>query len=128
MLQENNKNYKRNDFLIRILKIVSDENLFTSNGDFWLRQRRLMQPAFHRQRIAGFGQIMVEQAQRAMERWERLKLIVIKGADEGKQFELASPFVSIGRDAINSIRLNDTEVSRRHAELFLNPVVEVLQL
>jgi signal transduction histidine kinase/pSer/pThr/pTyr-binding forkhead associated (FHA) protein len=56
-----------------------------------------------------------------MERWERLKLIVIKGADEGKQFELAEPVLSIGRDAGNSIRLNDTEVSRRHAELVLKP-------
>jgi signal transduction histidine kinase/pSer/pThr/pTyr-binding forkhead associated (FHA) protein len=54
-----------------------------------------------------------------MERWERLKLIVIKGADEGKQFELTSPSISIGRDAVNSIRLNDTEISRRHAELVL---------
>lgn len=56
-----------------------------------------------------------------MERWERLKLIVIKGADEGKQFELAESVLSIGRDAGNSIRLNDTEVSRRHAELVQNP-------
>ncbi len=54
-----------------------------------------------------------------MERGERLKLIVIKGADEGKQFELAGALLSIGRDAVNHIRLNDTEVSRRHAELFL---------
>ncbi|MCA1554047.1 MAG: cytochrome P450, partial [Chloroflexi bacterium] len=69
VLQEHNKNYKRNDFLINVLKLVSDENLFTSNGEFWLRQRRLMQPAFHRQRIMGFGQIMVEQSQRAMQRW-----------------------------------------------------------
>ncbi len=53
-----------------------------------------------------------------MERGERLKLIVIKGADEGKQFELSGPLLSIGRDAVNQIRLNDTEVSRRHAELF----------
>ena len=53
-----------------------------------------------------------------MERGERLKLIVIKGADEGKQFELADPVVGIGRDAGNAIRLNDTEVSRRHAELY----------
>ena len=54
-----------------------------------------------------------------MERGERLKLIVIKGADEGKQFELSGSLMSIGRDAINHIRLNDTEVSRRHAELFV---------
>lgn len=70
VLQENNKNYRRNDFLINLLKTISDENLFTSNGEFWLRQRRLMQPAFHRERIMRFGQIMVEQAERALERWE----------------------------------------------------------
>ena len=56
-----------------------------------------------------------------MERGERLKLIVIRGADEGKQFELAEPVLGIGRDAGNAIRLNDTEVSRRHAELYQKP-------
>jgi signal transduction histidine kinase len=53
-----------------------------------------------------------------MERGERLKLIVIRGADEGKQFELSAPIIGIGRDAGNTVRLNDTEVSRRHAELY----------
>lgn len=47
------------------------------------------------------------------------RLIVIKGTDEGKQFELTSPLVGIGRDAGNPVRLHDTEVSRRHAELRL---------
>jgi signal transduction histidine kinase len=41
---------------------------------------------------------------------------VIKGADEGKQFELSGPRVGVGRDAGNALRLHDTEVSRRHAE------------
>jgi signal transduction histidine kinase len=44
-------------------------------------------------------------------------LIVIKGADEGKQFELAAAPLSIGRDSGNPICLHDTEVSRRHAEV-----------
>lgn len=44
------------------------------------------------------------------------RLLVIKGADEGKQFELAGEVVSVGRDATNRVRLHDTEVSRRHAE------------
>jgi signal transduction histidine kinase len=44
-------------------------------------------------------------------------LLVIKGADEGKEFDLAEPVVTIGRDASNHIRLHDTEVSRRHAEV-----------
>jgi pSer/pThr/pTyr-binding forkhead associated (FHA) protein len=45
------------------------------------------------------------------------RLIVIKGADEGKQFELTEPALGIGRDSSNRIRLVDTEVSRRHAEV-----------
>jgi signal transduction histidine kinase len=45
------------------------------------------------------------------------RLIVIKGADEGKQFELAGPVLGIGRDKTNAVWLHDTEVSRRHAEL-----------
>lgn len=44
------------------------------------------------------------------------RLIVIKGTDEGKQFELTGDILEVGRDAGNRIRLHDTEVSRRHAE------------
>lgn len=44
------------------------------------------------------------------------RLIVIKGADEGKQFELTEAVEGVGRDAHNPIRLHDTEISRRHAE------------
>jgi signal transduction histidine kinase len=44
------------------------------------------------------------------------RLLVIKGADEGKQFDLTGALVSVGRDVSSRIRLHDTEVSRRHAE------------
>jgi signal transduction histidine kinase len=44
------------------------------------------------------------------------RVIVIKGADEGKQFELNGSALGVGRDAANQVRLHDTEVSRRHAE------------
>ena len=47
------------------------------------------------------------------------RLLVTKGADEGKTFELSDTHHGIGRDAQNSIRLHDTEVSRRHAEFIL---------
>jgi C4-dicarboxylate-specific signal transduction histidine kinase len=43
-------------------------------------------------------------------------LYVIKGADEGKRFDLSAPVIGVGRDTGNAIRLHDTEVSRRHAE------------
>ena len=38
------------------------EGLLTSEGELWRRQRRLAQPAFHRQRIGEYAQVMVEQA------------------------------------------------------------------
>ncbi|MBL8799730.1 MAG: GAF domain-containing protein [Planctomycetia bacterium] len=47
------------------------------------------------------------------------RLIVIKGVDEGKQFELTGAVFAVGRDAASGLRLHDTEVSRRHAEFRL---------
>jgi cytochrome P450 len=70
MLQENNHNYIKGD-LFDILREVAGEGLFTSEGSHWLRQRRLMQPSFHRQRIAGFGAMMSGQTLEMLERWER---------------------------------------------------------
>lgn len=45
------------------------------------------------------------------------RLIVTRGADEGKQYNLNVPLVLIGRDPAARVRLLDTEISRRHAEL-----------
>ena len=46
-------------------------------------------------------------------------LSVIQGADQGKRFEFLSSSLTLGRDSSNAIRLQDTEISRRHAELRL---------
>lgn len=45
------------------------------------------------------------------------RLIVIRGVDEGKRFELAAPVVTIGRHSANAVALHDTQVSRRHLEV-----------
>lgn len=45
------------------------EGLLTSEGELHRRQRRLVQPAFHRQRIAAYATVMVEYAARARARW-----------------------------------------------------------
>lgn len=51
-------------------KRVFGRGLLTSEGDFWLRQRRLVQPAFHRTRIAGYASTMVEYTERLLEEWQ----------------------------------------------------------
>ena len=45
------------------------EGLLTSEGEFHRRQRRLSQPAFHRQRVQSYGTVMTDYAVRARERW-----------------------------------------------------------
>jgi cytochrome P450 len=44
--------------------------LLTSEGDFWRRQRRLAQPAFHRQRVSNYGEVMVEYTERMLSGWQ----------------------------------------------------------
>lgn len=43
--------------------------LLTSGGEFWLRQRRLAQPAFHRQRIAAYADAMTHHTQELIAAW-----------------------------------------------------------
>ncbi|HEX8560314.1 MAG TPA: cytochrome P450 [Pyrinomonadaceae bacterium] len=49
-------------------RLVGD-GLLTSEGDFWRRQRRLAQPAFHRDRVESYAATMVNFAERAAGRW-----------------------------------------------------------
>jgi cytochrome P450 len=51
-------------------KVLLGEGLLTSEGESHMRQRRLVQPAFHRQRIAAYAASMVELAALAGERWK----------------------------------------------------------
>jgi cytochrome P450 len=50
-------------------KRLLGEGLLTSEGEFWRRQRRLAQPAFHRQRINSYGRLMIEYAETFGARW-----------------------------------------------------------
>src|SRR5262245_42686815 len=54
VLADNNHNYVKG-LLVERSKVLIGEGLFSSEGSLWRRQRRLAQPAFHRERIAAFA-------------------------------------------------------------------------
>ncbi len=51
-------------------RLLFGNGLLTSDGEFWLRQRRLAQPAFHRQRIAAYASTMVSATERLIAGWQ----------------------------------------------------------
>ena len=51
------------------LRLSLGEGLVTSEGDFWRRQRRIAQPAFHREQIARFADVMTGRTVAMVERW-----------------------------------------------------------
>ena len=61
--------FKKSRMLERARVLLGD-GLLTSEGDHHRRQRRLVQPAFHRDRLAGYGAVMVERAAVVRDQWQ----------------------------------------------------------
>lgn len=68
VFQERNLFIKSRAF--RIIQIFLGEGLFVSEGNTWLRQRRLALPMFHRQRIAAYGEAMVACTEQILNTWQ----------------------------------------------------------
>ncbi|HTM68657.1 MAG TPA: cytochrome P450 [Candidatus Binatia bacterium] len=64
---------------VRIKPIVG-EGLLTSDGDFWRRQRKLAQPAFHRTRLASFADTMAALTGEALAGWRDGDVIDVSDA------------------------------------------------
>ncbi len=68
LVTDQNK-FKKSRMLERARVLLGD-GLLTSEGDHHRRQRRLVQPAFHRDRLAGYGAVMVERAALVRDQWK----------------------------------------------------------
>lgn len=86
VLQENNRNYTKS-FGYDVLKDLLGNGLLTSEGDFWRKQRRLAQPAFHRDRLALLADTMVDCTNELIERLESYP--------QGKPINLAKEMMSV---------------------------------
>lgn len=69
VLVTNSANYDKHTPGYDMLASLLGNGLLTSEGDFWRRQRRIAQPAFHRRRIAAFADTMVVFTEQMLEHW-----------------------------------------------------------
>jgi len=68
ILVTNSSNFaKSKDY--RALRRVLGNGLLTSEGEFWRRQRKLVQPAFHQDRIVAYAEIMARYTERMLASW-----------------------------------------------------------
>lgn len=94
ILVDNNKNYSKS-FAYDSIKVFLGNGLLTSEGEFWKRQRRLAQPAFHKEKLNLMFQNMVEQTQKCIDKLEVY-------ADTNLSFDLSKELYKLTLDIVNS--------------------------
>jgi len=74
VLVRNHRNFIKFPLFFRHVQAIFGHGLLTSEGEFWLRQRRLAAPAFHAERVAGYGTVMVGETERMFAKWREGEL------------------------------------------------------
>src|SRR5262245_39616763 len=69
VLVARHKHFRKQPRTIKILRKIDGNGLVLTEGDFWLRQRRLVQPAFHPRRMARYAETTVALTRRMLQGW-----------------------------------------------------------
>jgi len=92
VLVDNAANYVKGD-IFKKLEPFLGKGLFTAEGDLWRRQRRLMQPHFHKESVAALVGLMVETIAASIERWR-------PRARSGEAFDFAPEMMRLTLDVV----------------------------
>ncbi len=101
------KQFRRWEWQTAVFRQWDGNGLILSEGDFWLRQRRLVQPAFHPRRFAAYGSAMVAATQRLMDRWQQ---------EPGRPVEIVQEMTGLTQEIIAKV-LFDVDVSAEVRQL-----------
>jgi cytochrome P450 len=105
VLCDNVANYRKGLGLSEAKPLLG-EGLLTSDGDLWASQRRLLQAAFHHQRIEDLSFLMIDAAHSLLGRWQ-------KPAADGQVVDIAREMVGLTINILGSVlfRIDLTETS-----------------
>jgi cytochrome P450 len=88
VLVDHTARYSKGTGIKKLGALLLGDGLLTSEGDHWMRQRRLAQPAFHRERLARLAEVMTSATTDMLERWEQRRA-------RGESFDAAADFMAL---------------------------------
>lgn len=98
-------NWVKHTFFWRHVEAIFGRGLLTNEGESWLHQRRLVQPAFRHERLEGYAETMVDLTLRRMERWR-----------DGAEIDVRSEMTSLTFEIVAKV-LFDADVEEDVAEI-----------
>ncbi|MGW2632709.1 cytochrome P450 [Streptomyces chattanoogensis] len=100
------RSFEKGRLYDRVRPLVGD-GLATASGDTHRRHRRLIQPVFHHERIAGYAEIMSERARAltdSLSHDQRIELLDVMGSFTIETLAATMFSTDIGRSAVESVR------------------------
>lgn len=109
ILVDNSANYIKGSMMDGI-RLALGNGLFTSDGDFWKRQRRLMQPAFHPRGMRQMAQTIEQVVHAGIRRWE-------PASDRGEPIDVLEESIHLNIEIIVAALLGSAVDAERSARL-----------
>lgn len=114
ILRDNARNYRKGGAMWDSVRSLLGNGLVVSEGDFWLRQRRMMQPHFHRQHLGALTELMVSAIEDGMDGWDAV-------AESGEPFDIVQAFSEVTMKIIMKTtfggNLSDSDVDEMSKEM-----------
>lgn len=110
IMAANGKNYRKSQLNTQALKPLLGNGLFVSEGELWTRQRRVAAPSTHSNRLTGYSQIVLDEGERCLARWQELP--------PGKELDTTEEFTFLTAEIISRIMFGFRLGERRVQQLY----------
>lgn len=114
VLQKNHRNYEKSDIQTKQLAAFLGRGLLTLEGEEWLRQRRLIQPGFHKQKIEGLRQLMAQTVEEQLDQ-------MIRSGEKKKVVDIHSEMMNMAFHVVARSLLG-TEIDQKDISLVRDSV------
>jgi len=117
LLQKKHRSTEKSKIQTELLGRYTGKGLLTSTGDYWLQQRRAIQPGFHKQRLSGINTLIINEI-------EQFKNHLSKLADAGNPINMANLMMQLSSKIIGKSLFGE-DLEYGDVELISNVVVAV---